>query len=537
MSLQDREKALEKLGAFEISFKMLKLAQKNEKANIFLNAGRGNPNWIQTISRLAFARIMQFGIEESKRTINEKDLAGYTEKAGIRERFETFLTPNEREEDQFLVDAIDYAQHKLGIDRDELVKEWVDGVIGNDYPVPSRVLKNAEIIINHYLGSTLYHDTVKKDELVNQTQLFPTEGGTAAITYIFNSLRENHLINPGDKIALNIPIFTPYIEIPELNDYEMVEIDLRSKEKNHWEIDAKSIEKLNDPDIKAFIIVNPSNPASMAFNKKALTEIKKAVQKNPNLMIITDDVYGTFVDDFRSVYSVAPHNTLLVYSYSKLFGATGWRLGVIGLHEDNVFDKLIANLPADNRQELHHRYHDIVLDPDHMKFIDRMVADSRSIGLYHTSGLSTPQQMMETLFSLAHLLNVERDGKEVDHYIQEAKEIVARRYKDLYDGLNLKEDNRKNNAKYYSLIDLYDIAGELYGPDFVNYLKTNFEEVDFLLKLAKENGVVLMDGVGFGAQPGILRVSQANLPDEDYKIIARQILELLGEYYAQYKNQ
>ena len=42
------EKKLEALGAFEISRKMLALAQKNEKSNIFLNAGRGNPNWIQT---------------------------------------------------------------------------------------------------------------------------------------------------------------------------------------------------------------------------------------------------------------------------------------------------------------------------------------------------------------------------------------------------------------------------------------------------------------------------------------------------------
>ena len=49
------EKKLEALGAFEISRKMLALAQKNEKSNIFLNAGRGNPNWIQTLARLAFA--------------------------------------------------------------------------------------------------------------------------------------------------------------------------------------------------------------------------------------------------------------------------------------------------------------------------------------------------------------------------------------------------------------------------------------------------------------------------------------------------
>ncbi len=46
-----------------------------------------------------------------------------------------------------------------------------------------------------------------------------------------------------------------------------------------------------------------------------------------------------------------------------------------------------------------------------------------------------------------------------------------------------------------------------------------------------------MEGVGFGAAPGILRVSEANLPDEAYKKIAKQVLELLSEYYNQYKSQ
>ncbi len=299
------EKQLEHLGAFEISNKMLSLAQKNGKNNIFLNAGRGNPNWINKKARLAFTRIVEFGVLESERTMKDGDLAGYTEKDGIRERFETFLDPDKNETDQFLMNVLSYIKDELHLDRDEVVKEFVDGVIGNNYPVPSRILKNSETIINHYLQSVLYHG----EDLENETQLFPTEGGTAAIVYIFNSLKENKLIKPGDKIALNTPIFTPYIHIPALNDYDMVEIDLGSKEENNWEVSPKEIDKLQDPDIKAFFIVNPSNPGSKAFDQKALNGIKKAVAKNPNLMIITDDVYGTFVDDFQTVYSVAPKNT------------------------------------------------------------------------------------------------------------------------------------------------------------------------------------------------------------------------------------
>ncbi len=524
------EKQLEQLGAFEISQKMLALAQKNEKSNVFLNAGRGNPNWINTLARLAFARLMQFGIQESRRTINNGAMAGYVETDGIRERLEAFLDPENNREDQFLEDVLAYVKNELKLNQDTVVAEMTNGIIGNNYPVPSRVLRNSEIILNEYLQSTLYGKT----KLAKHTELFPTEGGTAAIVYAFHSLAENHLLKPGDKIAINTPIFTPYLQIPELNDYELVEVDLRSREKDNWEIKPSEIEKLSDPSIKALFVVNPTNPTSKAFNHKALLAIEYAVKQNPELMIITDDVYGTFVSDFKTIYSVAPHNTMLVYSFSKLYGATGWRLGLIALNKDNVFDKKISELGSKNKAELHERYEHVVIDPDKMKFIDRMVADSRSVGLYHTSGLSTPQQMMEVLFALTHL--VYANGS-TDAYIDKSRALVGERYEKLHKSMGAKEDESRTSAKYYSLIDIYRIAERKYGKAFREYLEDNFEQVDFLLKLAKKNGVVLMDGVGFGSKPGELRVSEANLPTDDYALIGKQVLELLREYHHNFESQ
>lgn len=101
MVTKKEEQQLETLGAFEISNDMLKLAQHNEKNNIFLNAGRGNPNWINTKARLAFARIIEFGAQESRRTMDQGDLAGYTTLEGIRERLETFLDSESSEIDRF----------------------------------------------------------------------------------------------------------------------------------------------------------------------------------------------------------------------------------------------------------------------------------------------------------------------------------------------------------------------------------------------------------------------------------------------------
>ena len=55
--------------------------------------------------------------------------------------------------------------------------------------------------------------------------------------------------------------------------------------------------------------------------------VKLVKTKRPDLLILTDDVYGTFVPGFRSLMADLPRNTIGVYSYSKYFGCTGWRLG------------------------------------------------------------------------------------------------------------------------------------------------------------------------------------------------------------------
>ena len=86
--------------------------------------------------------------------------------------------------------------------------------------------------------------------------------------------------------------------------------------------------------------------------------------KRQDLIVVTDDVYGTFVPGFRSLMAEVPQNTIGVYSFSKYFGCTGWRLGVVAIHQDNIFDKAIAKLPEEVRRELNTRYGPLTLHPE-----------------------------------------------------------------------------------------------------------------------------------------------------------------------------
>ncbi len=65
-------KQYEKLGPFEIKDFLAKVALKSaqEESVTYLNAGRGNPNWIATEPRESFFLLGQFAITESKRVID-----------------------------------------------------------------------------------------------------------------------------------------------------------------------------------------------------------------------------------------------------------------------------------------------------------------------------------------------------------------------------------------------------------------------------------------------------------------------------------
>jgi aspartate 4-decarboxylase len=347
---------------------------------------------------------------------------------------------------------------------------------------------------------------------------------------------ENGLLAKGDTIALAVPTFQPYIEITHLDRYKfkVVNVDagkeLRPDGTHSWQYGDGEIDKLADRKIKAFFLVNPSNPPSYAMKPESMQRLVKLVKtKRPDLMVVTDDVYGTFVPGFRSLMAELPHNTLGVYSYSKHFGCTGWRLGVIAVHQDNVFDELLKKLPAKKRAELNHRYGSITLTPEKVRFIDRMVADSREIALNHTAGLSLPQQIQMGLFSLFALLDTTHSYKTL------CQLIVKRRMKALYDGVGEPMPSDPNQAFYYAELDLRRWAEHTYGPEFASFLTTNYECVDVLFRLAERSGVVLMHGGGFGGPEWSVRISLANLREETYPQIGRYLKEAAQGYVDEWK--
>ena len=523
-------KKFEALSPFEIKNELINLAKATSKTtqSAFLDAGRGNPNWVATTPREGFFLLGQFAITESKRTMEESPgIGGMPQAKGIAARLDAWLAKHlDMPGADFLPSMVKFAIKTFGFDPDAFVHELVDSIIGDRYPVPDRMLVHNERIVHEYLMWAM----CGKPRPSGKFDLYAVEGGTAAMCYIFKSLKANRLLFPGDSIALGTPIFTPYLEMTHLEDYDLKMVPIRAPQENRFQYTEEEIKKLEDPKIKAFFIVNPGNPSGMGMSRETIAMIVKLVKtKRPDLMLLTDDVYGTFVDDFRSLLGELPQNTIGVYSYSKYFGCTGWRLGVIAIHEDNIFDKMIAKLPDQHVKALDKRYGPITLEPRKFKFIDRIVADSRDIGLNHTAGLSLPQQVMMTMFSLYELMDEKKD------YQKACVEIVHRRARAMIDSMALELSPNPNYDAYYGLIDFEFWARKNIGDEAVEYLKKNVHPLDLAFRLAEAHGIVLLNGGGFEAPNWSMRVSLANLPDEAYEDIGRGVRTIARGYRDMYE--
>jgi len=521
----------ESLSPFEIKDELIKLAKSASKTtqSAFLNAGRGNPNWIATRPREGFFLLGQFALTESKRVMDDPaGIGGMPQANGIAGRFEIWLAQHAGMPGaEFLSAMVKYATKTFKFDADAFVHELVDSIIGDNYPVPDRMLVHNERIVQDYLMWAMCGNP----RPAGKFDLYAVEGGTAAMCYIFKSLKANRLLHAGDTIALGTPIFTPYVEMTHLEDYDLKLVEIAAPQENRFQFTDAEIKKLEDPKIKAFFIVNPGNPTGMALSKETIGKIANLVKtKRPDLMLLTDDVYGTFVHDFRSLLGELPHNTIGVYSYSKYFGCTGWRLGVIAIHEDNIFDKMIAKLPAADVAALDKRYGPLTLEPRKLKFIDRIVADSRDVALNHTAGLSLPQQVMMSLFSLSEMMDSEK------HYQTACMNIVNKRIRTMIEGLGLQDklQPNPNYDAYYGLIDFEFWARKNLGEEAVAYLKKNVHPLDLAFRLAEDHGIVLLNGGGFEAPEWSLRVSLANLPDEAYEDIARGVRSIARGYRHAY---
>jgi aminotransferase len=151
-----------------------------------------------------------------------------------------------------------------------------------------------------------------------------TNGASQAITLAFASI-----FNPGDEMIISSPNFVSYFYCASFFGITVIEI----KRNADFSPDIESIRKAISSKTKAILINSPNNPTGHALSSKQLNELVDIIIEN-DLYLITDEVYENYIYDGIKHISPASLNgmfnrTITVNAISKLFSATGFRLGYV----------------------------------------------------------------------------------------------------------------------------------------------------------------------------------------------------------------
>ena len=176
---------------------------------------------------------------------------------------------------------------------------------------------------------------------VDSNDVVVTSGGVAAC---FTALAA--MVNPGDEVLLADPSWPNYVQMTVLLGVKAVHYRLRLE--NDLIPTVEDIERCITPKTKVLIMNSPGNPTGAITPLPRLREILELAHRH-NLWVISDEVYDEIWFD-TPPHSLQPLDTqervVSVFSFSKTYAMTGWRVGYLTGASEIVSHVLRAQEPT-----------------------------------------------------------------------------------------------------------------------------------------------------------------------------------------------
>lgn len=167
------------------------------------------------------------------------------------------------------------------------------------------------------------HQKALKQEIsalknIKTSNLFLGNGSDEIIDLLFRVF----CVQGKDKVLSFTPTYGMYKVVADINDIEFIEIPLN----NLFQINIKrTIETIQNENVKIIFICSPNNPTGTLFNKHDI----EFLIKNFDGIIVIDEAYIDFSsEESWSLYIDDYPNLVVLQTLSKAWGMAGLRLGI-----------------------------------------------------------------------------------------------------------------------------------------------------------------------------------------------------------------
>jgi len=168
---------------------------------------------------------------------------------------------------------------------------------------------------------------VRKEKKVNNVDISAdnvliTEGISEGIQMILGALVER-----GDEILFPGPTYPPYISYTRFFDGAPVAYE--TIEEEGWQPNLDDLRSKISDKTRALVIINPNNPTGAVYDRKMIQEMLDIAGEH-GLLVISDEIYDqiTYEKEFVSTAYLSKDVPVVgLNGFSKVYQMTGWRLG------------------------------------------------------------------------------------------------------------------------------------------------------------------------------------------------------------------
>lgn len=131
------------------------------------------------------------------------------------------------------------------------------------------------------------------------------------------------LIEPGDEVLIESPVYEPLLALPVAFDARVRRLE--RKYVNSYQFSLDEFETAITPHTKFILLTNLHNPSGTLLPRSFLAQMVRTA-KQKNIIVVIDEIYLEFTKDEPTAFHLAD-NVIVISSLTKVFGLANLRCG------------------------------------------------------------------------------------------------------------------------------------------------------------------------------------------------------------------
>ena len=201
-----------------------------------------------------------------------------------------------------------------------------------------------------YYSSIIKWQQERHQWQIEREMILPSQGVVSTLSSIIMAFS-----NPGDKIIIQPPVYTPFFSCVKDCGRTVVENPLLMLDDRYY-FDFEDLVRKIDKDTRMLILCNPHNPVGRVWDREELTKLGEICLKN-KVLIISDEIHADLVfSGFRhlplpTISEELAANCIVCMAPSKTFNIAGLATSYVIIPDKEIrlqFDHFLRMLHLSN---------------------------------------------------------------------------------------------------------------------------------------------------------------------------------------------